>query len=614
MQYSLKKFAAALSSKALGFAVIFVIIGGMIGNLVDDIAVLSNGSSFSEIARLVIYGFIKALKLFSLGIPEAGVKENWILVVCRLVGSFVAMAALFKLLVTVFRQDVTSFVASFYRNHVVVLGYGTRNACFLTDFSGQRADRRPAVIVDNDPGKAKAFANLGKALFFQSDLSVSSAMTPANVAKAGLILIGAGSDQRNLALARSVVRARSAGAHGRIILTIDDAALAERCARDSDISRPANGDDLLVFNMATLIARNLLSRTPFSDLALAAGQDRVHLIFAGFSEVVQETIVQFLRISACHGLARPRIDIVASDGKSVINSLLGRAPNLGYAFHDPVRPANDEEPLAWAVDLRIHSGEPAALCYDEALIGAVTSTQGPTALVVATSDAAENVKIGLALKSAMRIDHRLTAPVYVRLTARSSLEALLMRYDRKGSVSAPAGPLGELRGTENVRDVLEPFGFLEDVCSMEAIGGERERLAKLLHEAYCLKRRGEVGSVEDVSCLPWQSLDETFRQANRRAADHLPVKFISIGIENWNPQQKNDALALAIADAATLESMARLEHASWRIDRELDGWRHGAERDNRRLLHPDLVPYDQLSERSKSYDREMIQVAAAAVR
>ncbi|WP_429925441.1 RyR domain-containing protein (plasmid) [Agrobacterium vitis] len=613
MTGSLKQFTAIISNKALGFAAVFVLAAGVAGNMIDDIPKLEAGSGVVGVVRLVIYDFIKALKLFSLGLPETGVRENWLLVVARLVGSLLAMAAIFKLIATVFRQDVTSFFASFYKNHTVVLGYGTRNARFLAG-ADLKASKRPIVIVDNDAGKAKSFSNLANALFFQSDLSISGAMAPANVARAGLILIGAGSDERNLALARSVTKARPASPSepGRIVLTIDDAALAEHCSRDPEIARPQNGDDLVIFNMATLTARSLLTRTPFSDLALSAGQDRVHLVIAGFSATAQEIIVQFLRISACQGLAAPRIDVIARDRKAALNQLLERCPNLGHAIRDPEHYPAQHEPLSWAADIRIHSGEPAALSYDEGLIASIASSQGPTAFVVATQDAAENVKIGLALKAAMRVDRLLAAPVYVRLMARSSLEGLLVRYDGKGSIPPSSGPLSELRGTQDTSEALEPFGSLEDICNVEALCGQRERLARKLHDAYCTRRKSETAATEDASTRPWRTLEETFRQANRRSADHLPVKLLSAGSDNWRSGDERGFLAEAIREPARLEQLARLEHMSWRIDRELDGWRYGPVRDNRRLIHPDLVEYELLSERSKSYDRDMIAVAAAA--
>jgi voltage-gated potassium channel Kch len=607
----LKKIATILSSKSIGFAALFVLFAGIIGYLVDDTATAPAVLDFGAMTRLLVYAFIKALKLFSLSLPDAGVTENWLLVVARLVGSLVAMAAIFKLIITVFRQDVTTFIASLYRDHTVILGYGARNARFTAAITSHNP-KKSLIVVDKDPEKSKLLIAPARGLFFQSDLSLNGAMAPANIRRADLILIGTGSDERNLALARAVNKARpETGNPGAIIVTIDDPGLAERCSRDPDIARPANGDELFVFNPATLAARSLLGRTPFSDLALAAGQNHVHLIIAGFSETAQEILIQFLRISACSGLGRPRIDIIAPDRQAALHQLFERAPNLAHAVSDAQTQSADTDPLAWAVDLRVHSGSPTGLCHDPAVIAATHTGGDPTAIIVATGDTIENVKIGLAFKLTTRMTGRLRAPVYIRMAARSSLEDLLLRYDG-GAPKPPIGPLASMRGTTEIAEAIEPFGSLDDICSMDALTGQRESLARQLHEAYRAKRRSDTtGSDQgDPGLESWSLLNETYRQANRRSADHLAVKLLSIGEPHWWDSGRIASLATATEDCKKLEELARLEHVSWRIDRELDGWRYATTRDNDRLLHPDLVDYAALSERSKDYDREMIRVAA----
>ena len=51
------------------------------------------------------------------------------------------------------------------------------------------------------------------------------------------------------------------------------------------------------------------------------------------------------------------------------------------------------------------------------------------------------------------------------------------------------------------------------------------------------------------------------------------------------------------------EMLARNTHENWSRQRMADGWRYGPRRDDSRKEHPSLVPYDQLSESEKEYDR-----------
>lgn len=51
------------------------------------------------------------------------------------------------------------------------------------------------------------------------------------------------------------------------------------------------------------------------------------------------------------------------------------------------------------------------------------------------------------------------------------------------------------------------------------------------------------------------------------------------------------------------EQLARSTHEVWARGRLADGWTHGKRRSDVRKKHPGLVPYEQLSEAEKDYDR-----------
>ena len=63
-----------------------------------------------------------------------------------------------------------------------------------------------------------------------------------------------------------------------------------------------------------------------------------------------------------------------------------------------------------------------------------------------------------------------------------------------------------------------------------------------------------------------------------------------------------------------LEFMAELEHEAWMQERLSRGWKLG-ERNAAQKTSPYLVPYDQLSEEIKDYDRDAIRnIPALAAR
>lgn len=51
------------------------------------------------------------------------------------------------------------------------------------------------------------------------------------------------------------------------------------------------------------------------------------------------------------------------------------------------------------------------------------------------------------------------------------------------------------------------------------------------------------------------------------------------------------------------EFLAKNTHEVWAQQRMAEGWTYGEKRDNDRKTHPDLIPYEELPESEKEYDR-----------
>lgn len=55
-----------------------------------------------------------------------------------------------------------------------------------------------------------------------------------------------------------------------------------------------------------------------------------------------------------------------------------------------------------------------------------------------------------------------------------------------------------------------------------------------------------------------------------------------------------------------VEKLAESNHDHWSRQRIDEGWTYGEERDDGRKTHPDLVPYAELPESEKEYDRTSV--------
>lgn len=62
---------------------------------------------------------------------------------------------------------------------------------------------------------------------------------------------------------------------------------------------------------------------------------------------------------------------------------------------------------------------------------------------------------------------------------------------------------------------------------------------------------------------------------------------------------------LPAALAPLLEHLAKNTHEVWAAQRLKDGWTYGLQRDDAQKRHPCLIPYDQLPDSEKEYDRQV---------
>jgi len=61
------------------------------------------------------------------------------------------------------------------------------------------------------------------------------------------------------------------------------------------------------------------------------------------------------------------------------------------------------------------------------------------------------------------------------------------------------------------------------------------------------------------------------------------------------------------------EKLARNAHDIWARQRMADGWHWGKARDDARKEHPSLVPYEELPESEKNYDRSTAMETVKAI-
>lgn len=162
-------------------------------------------------------------------------------------------------------------------------------------------------------------------------------------------------------------------------------------------------------------------------------------------------------------------------------------------------------------------------------------------------------------------------------------------------------------GSKDWDGQLVPFSWVKEAYRPEVLlDGLGDELARVIHEHYRDSIAAQGRNPDDEPAgRPWESLDSSYREASRHQADHLDAKLANLDCRAVR-EELVESFTFAPLEA---ERLAIIEHKRWAADRYLDGWTYAPQRDNARKHHPQLIPYDELSEPMKDLDRFAVRLA-----
>ena len=326
------------------------------------------------------------------------------------------------------------------------------------------------------------------------------------------------------------------------------------------LSHPQPGVDF--FTLGELVARSLARR----DQTAARG-DAPHISVVGHGTFGRALVVAFARLRSVE---------IAPDGEPLTVTLVG--PGAGEA--------------ARALRARWPSVRAACRLVPVETFAEVRAVGTPGRVYVCHDDD------GDALRSALRDSDLWRAgdgAVVLRLNRLAGLGGLFGTHDD--------AILDDLGGR---LDVVEPGTLLRKATAPGVLVHDDvyDLMAVSAHLTYLRNQRARgVAWQSTPAMVSWADLSDDLRAANRAQVRAIPDRLRQMGC-TVAPAGDNDPgrIPEPVVDARAVD-----EHARWMADKVAAGWSYGPERDDVRRLHPDLRPWEDLSEHDREKDRAAIR-------
>ncbi|MSU22886.1 MAG: hypothetical protein EXS32_03580 [Opitutus sp.] len=510
----------------------------------------------------------RSVALFDLGnsMYIGGPGTDWRFQAGRWTGLAVVFGTGFLALGAVLRERMALAVARKMRQEVIVIG-GTEIA--TRAYEAARTAGKSVIWV----GAPTLGVGSIRSLAFPWPPGDRATIVREYAGNAAHVLVAGDDDAATLVLARA---ARTTAPSASITIMMRDARLAEEAAATLNQARTR------VFSVAAISARALNLKHPPFLIAQNLGQPRIHALIIGFGQSGQAMARDLMVNCRTTFLELPAITVIDPHAKALEGVMRVRAPEIDACAHFTF------------IEGKICSE---AMAPDVATMGGAIARGGPlTACYVCLTTDTEVLGAAAMLQSLLRAVDLGRPPFFVRL----------------GDASIVAGTVEEKHGLY----ALHAFGDLGSVlAASEFLSATPDGAARAFSDAY----RASLPAAKrddptDRSARSWDELDETFREVNRAVVAHIPAKMASAGIDpslwvgvSLLPRPSQDRQLFATE--AECERLAELEHERWAAQRRMQGWRWTAAKakDEIRRLHPFLVPYRDLSDEVKEFNRVYVR-------
>lgn len=492
----------------------------------------------------------------------------WTLEIARFAAAITTALAVVSALFGIFREQWNRLRISMMRNHVIIIGFGTKGKNILQE---NLKKGKKVVVIDNDPLNPNlSILKSSKCRFLPGDATGKDILHRAAIKKAETVFLMMGDDNHEVNSCMAIYdiikkEKRFDKDHPlQCIMHLQKNEFLNTMKNHSVVQDINDGLALNIFNIYENSARLLFEEHPPDRNGITAeSENYVQMVIFGFGKAGEALALQTALTGHYINGKKPFAVVIDRDAGEKVKNFLTRYPT--YSDYCEIEPATMEAESPQLINKIDHYLE-----TENAL----------TTIVLCFDNKTLNMLLGLQIlnmKPKKGSDN--FPPVFVRTDDEETLKKL--------------------------SEELIAYALPSKVCSQKIImGGYIDTLAKTFHTNYLGLRRKEKDFGSRDADVEWESLSQEYKDSNRKAADHMAVKVRSIDCEIV---EKNDKRPPAVFTDDEIEKLAELEHRRWNAERSLAGWTYNEVKNNKTRKTPYLTGWTNIPENIREYDRDSVR-------
>lgn len=146
-----------------------------------------------------------------------------------------------------------------------------------------------------------------------------------------------------------------------------------------------------------------------------------------------------------------------------------------------------------------------------------------------------------------------------------------------------------------------------DLLASQGYAGKTDVITELAQTSFLRHTTDRIASQTDQEYASFASLPPDLRDSSIAYISSIHSKLETLGYEVLPAGSCYPERCVAAFTASEVECLAILEHRRWLRERQKAGWRYGTAKDVERRRSPYMVPWEELPDRAKEWNRSAVR-------